>query len=140
MSAKLNKKDRSAHRNIQYFVLWAIFGWIMIATVIFFALITNPPKNFDFSSADKLVHLFAYCVLMGWFSQLYTSIRSQILWALVFCLMGILLEFIQGWGGHRFFEYADMAANAAGVFLGWWLSRTLCAGWLVRIDQVLSRQ
>jgi hypothetical protein len=36
-----------------------------------------------------------------------------------FVALGIALEFVQGWTGFRFFSYADMAADAAGVMLGW---------------------
>ena len=76
---------------------------------------------------------------MGWLGQLYVSTRQQIFWAVGFCLMGVAVEFVQGWGGHRFFDIADMAANTLGVLLGWWLTRTLFAGILLRVDRSISR-
>lgn len=123
----------------QYFWLWAFIGWTLIATVIFLSLIPSPPDVLDFASSDKLEHLFAYSVLMGWAGQLYVSMRQQILWAVGLCLMGIALEFVQGWGGYRFFDVADMGANTLGVLLGWWLTRAVFAGFLLRVDQGISR-
>ncbi|MBK8019774.1 MAG: hypothetical protein IPK20_25850 [Betaproteobacteria bacterium] len=38
---------------------------------------------------------------------------------LLLVAMGIVLEFAQGLTGYRFMSLADMAANAAGVALGW---------------------
>jgi VanZ family protein len=124
----------------KYLLFWVFIGCIAVGLVFYLSLISDPPKVYEFLYADKLEHLLAYAFLMGWFSQLYNSRKKQIILATAFCLMGISLEYIQGWSGQRFFEYTDMAANTAGVFLGWWLSRGWCAGWLVWIDQALSRQ
>ena len=76
---------------------------------------------------------------MGWFTQLYARLKQQVAWAILFCLFGIALEFVQGWGGHRVFDVADMVANALGVLLGWWLTRTVFAGFLLRVDRGISR-
>ena len=137
MSALLISANAS---NFYYYPLWMVTGWIMIGLVLYLSLTPSPPDVLDFSFADKLEHLFAYSMLMIWFSQLYNSRKHQLLLAAIFCLMGISLEYLQGWGGHRYFEYSDMVANTAGVFLGWWLSHNLCAGWLVRVDQALFRR
>ena len=123
----------------QCFWLWVIFGWALVALVIYLSLTPSPPEVLDFAFSDKLEHLFAYSVLMGWLGQLYVSTRQQNLLAVGFCLMGVALEFAQGWGGHRFFDVADMAANTLGVLLGWWLTRTLFAGILLRVDRSISR-
>jgi len=44
--------------------------------------------------------------------------------ALVFCEMGIGLEYIQGLTDYRGFEYSDMLINSTGVGLGLLLSHT----------------
>lgn len=119
--------------------LWASAGWILVALVIYFSLTPSPPEVIEFAFADKLEHLFAYGVLMGWFGQLYPSLKLQLAWALVFCLLGVGMEFAQGWSGHRFFDTADMAANSLGVLLGWWLSNRWLAGSLLVVDHALSR-
>jgi VanZ family protein len=125
---------------LQYPLLWNIIGCFAIGLVFYLSLHPHPSDIVSFPFVDKFEHLIVYCLLMGWFAQIYVSRRPQLILAILFCLMGVLLEILQGMGGHRYFEYTDMAANTAGVFLGWWLSRNWCTGWLVRVDQVLSRQ
>ena len=53
--------------------------------------------------------------------------------------MGIALEYIQGMGETRFFEYADMLANTIGALLGWWLTRTWFAGVLIKVENAVAR-
>lgn len=123
----------------QFFPLWITIGWALVALVVYLSLTTSPPEMLEFTYADKIKHLLAYGVLMGWFSQLYPSIKQQLFWALVFCLLGISMEFAQGWGGQRTFDIADMLANACGVLLAWWLVNNWLAGSLLRIDHELLR-
>ena len=56
---------------------------------------------------------------MLWFCVLYRRSRVRAFYALGFVAMGIALEFMQGNLGYRTFELLDMAANTAGVMLGW---------------------
>jgi len=125
--------------NFQLLPLWVSIGWGLLALIVYFSLTASPPEILEFAFADKLKHLFAYSVLMGWFTQLYPSLKAQLVWVLVFSLLGVAVEFAQGWSGYRFFDVADMAANSLGVLLGWWLSNKWLAGGLLRIDHVLSR-
>jgi len=130
----------SAERyRFNFFLLWWLIGWGLIASVLFLSLTPSPPEILDFAFSDKLEHLFAYSVLMGWVGQLYVSTRQQITWAAGLCMMGVALEFVQGWGGYRFFDIADMVANTLGVLLGWWLTRVVFAGTLLRVDRGLSQ-
>lgn len=122
-----------------YFLLWRLAGWGLVSIVLYLSLVPGPPKALDFAFSDKFEHFFAYSLLMGWFGQLYVLRLRQIFIAVALCLMGITVEFAQGWGGHRFFDMADMVANSLGVLLGWWLSNRWLAGSLLRIDHVLSR-
>ncbi len=82
-------------------------------------------------------HLLAYAVLMGWFGQIYTRTTTQRSWLLGLILLGVALEFLQGWGGVRFFDPADMLANSLGVLLGYWLTRGRLAGALLHIERRL---
>ncbi len=86
---------------------------------------------------DKIGHLLAYAILTGWFGQLYTRFKTQLWIFLGFCLMGIVLEYIQGLDPARYFEYADMAANSLGAALGWWLTRAWLSGTLLKIERLL---
>lgn len=121
-----------------YRTLWLLLGWLLIFIVIYFSLIPQPPQPLAFAFADKLSHLFSYAILAGWFTQLYTTARVQAGWLIGFVLLGVALELLQGWGGLRLFEFADMAANSLGVLVGWWLSRTWCRGWLLWLDRRLA--
>jgi glycopeptide antibiotics resistance protein len=51
-------------------------------------------------------------------------------------LIGVAIEFAQGLTPYRFFEWADAAANAIGVCLGWALAALLMrvapANWFPR--------
>jgi len=125
--------------SFQLLPLWLTVGWGLIALIVYLSLTASPPEVFEFAFADKLKHLFAYSVLMGWFTQLYPSLKARGVWALALFFLGVTVEFIQGWSGYRFFDVADMVANSFGVLLGWWLSTRWLAGSLLRVDGVLSR-
>jgi VanZ family protein len=78
--------------------------------------------NTGVEEGDKLGHLLAYGTLMFWFCVLYRPLRVRALYAAGFVAMGIALEFVQGWLGYRDFDVMDMAANTAGVAIGWILA------------------
>jgi len=124
--------------SLHFSVLWYWLGWGLVTAVIYLSLTANPPEPPKFALADKLEHLLAYSALMGWFGQLYVSKPGQLAWATGFCGLGIALEFVQGWGGLRFFDVGDMVANALGVLLGLLLTRYVFAGFLQRVDNVAS--
>ncbi len=93
-------------------------GWAMVAAIVFGSVMHAPP-SLGFEQGDKLEHLGSYGVVMFWFCQLYAARRARTGYALGFVLLGVALEFVQGWLGYRDFEVADMLADAAGVALGW---------------------
>ena len=109
----------------------------MITLVIYLSLTSTPPPIPSVEFGDKISHLLAYGVLTGWFGQLYTRFKTQFWIFINFCLMGVALEYIQGLDPARYFEYADMAANAVGAALGWLLTRTLFAGTLLKFERLL---
>ena len=59
---------------------------------------------------------------MGVFASIYETSSMRIQLAIALVTMGIVLEFIQGWSGLRYFDLADMLANAIGVAIGWILA------------------
>lgn len=103
-------------RDLRYPWLWLFIGWFGIALVIFLSL-TSLSFHTGIDYGDKLGHLLAYTLLMGWFVQLYRRWPMILLHALLLILLGITLEFLQQRTG-RTFEVADMLANALGVILG----------------------
>jgi len=125
--------------HLDLLLLWFFVGVVLTITVIYLSLTSHPPSLAFFEYGDKIGHLLAYATLTGWFGQLYTRLMSQVWIFLLFCLMGISLEFLQGMGGVRMFEYADMLANCVGAALGWWITRNWLAGILWRFENLLLK-
>lgn len=99
-------------------------GWLWLAGVCVLSLLPHPPKPLAFESADKLEHLLAYAWLMLWFCQVRLTTQERLRYWVGLSLLGVALEWLQGMGGYRYFEYGDMLANASGVLLGWGLAHT----------------
>lgn len=112
---------------------WLAFGWLWVTVVVWLSLAPIAPQPLTFDYSDKLVHVLAYLLLMGWFAVVCRGRGSRIASAAGLALMGVLVEILQGLGGYRHFEFADMAANVSGVLLAWLmmdrLGDALVAGW-----------
>ncbi|MDQ1362553.1 MAG: hypothetical protein QG652_413 [Pseudomonadota bacterium] len=124
---------------LRYKKLWLLIGLMMIVFVITETL-TSSPIDTGVEVSDKILHTAGYFVLMGWFVQIFHGRKHQLLLAAGFVSMGIVLEFLQGWGGVRQYEVADMLANASGVALAWLLSLTRFIYALLWFEKVVSRQ
>lgn len=125
---------------MRYFKIWLAFGWLLVWLVCYFSLISNPPKiDLKFENLDKIVHALSYFVLMSWFAQLYQSKQSRMFYALFFILLGVTLEYIQGLGHTRLFEYADMLANTTGVLMGLLLTKGKLKGALLLVEDKMFR-
>ena len=120
-------------RPLRYFKLWLLLGWLIVGVVIALSLISKPPVDIPVRFGDKIGHVMAYSVLMGWFVQIYQSHKVLFIHALLFIATGVVLEFLQGYTG-RYFEYADMAANTSGVLLGMLLLLTPMRTLLLRFE------
>lgn len=100
---------------------WSLIGWFGVALILYLSLMPHPPE-LDIEQGDKLQHLAAYAVLMGWWAQIAASDRRNAVIALTMLAFGIAIEFMQAATGYRTFSYADMAADAIGISLGWMLA------------------
>ena len=98
---------------------WRAIGFALVVAVLVVSLMPIPVDAELPENGDKLGHLLAYGTLMFWFGMLYPARRRQLAVAMAFCAMGVGIEFLQGMTGYRSFEVADMAANSAGVLIGW---------------------
>ncbi|MCK9199650.1 MAG: VanZ family protein [Gallionella sp.] len=103
---------------------WLALGWLWVATVVYLSLAPSPPEPVHIQGIDKLEHALAYCLLMLWFCQVYVRRTQRLFAAVLLIALGMIVELLQGMTGYRYFEYADMLANATGVMLGWVWSRT----------------
>lgn len=90
-----------------------------------------------FSNADKLEHGLSYALLSFWFCQVYLLIRSRVIVLVALIVLGVGLEFVQGWTGYRMFDIWDMAANSIGVLLGFLLVRTPVGRLFILIETAL---
>jgi len=82
--------------------LWVGIGWLLVIAVIVLSLIPSPPlmmQTIDYG--DKIGHLIAYFVLMGWFALVYHMPRQR-------------LEILQGLSGIRHADWMDIVANRLG--------------------------
>lgn len=102
-------------------LLWLIAGWLLVLLVIFLSL---APVSIEVpvDEGDKFGHVAAYAALMFWFANLFETLNRRSMLAIGFVVLGIALEFVQGWTDYRTFEAADMAADAFGVAAGWALA------------------
>jgi len=126
-------------KHLQYRKVWLSIGWALILAVVYSTLIPSPPDLMDnISFGDKIGHFVSYAVLMLWFCQLYLGIRHRLLLSLAFILMGITLEFLQGIGGIRMYEVADMIANSMGVIIGAILTYIGLGNVLYNIEKKMS--
>ncbi len=98
--------------------LWLGAGWLGVALVAYFSLVPAPPQ-IDMEEGDKVAHLVAYAGLMLWFAQVLAGRTHRAILALLLVALGVALELAQGLTGYRSMSLADMAANTAGVALGW---------------------
>lgn len=119
---------------LTYRPYWQALGWLLVVAVAYLSLTPAPPQT-DLSQGDKLGHLAAYAGLMAWWHPMG---RNGYRLALLFVLMGLALEILQSFTGYRQGDIFDMAANTAGVGLGWLWSARLAPGWLVWCDRKLS--
>ena len=115
--------------------LWLGVGWALVLLVIYLSL-TPAPLEVPIDQGDKVSHVLAYFVVMSWFANLYESPVPRFGFALGFIVLGVALEFVQGWTGYRSLDVADMAANAAGVVLGWILAPPQLPNYLIAAERL----
>lgn len=109
---------------LRYFNLWLSIGWLMVIAICYVSLTPSPPEfNINVAYLDKMEHFISYFILMFWFSQLYETNKSRLLYVLSFIFMGIAIEVLQGLGGVRYFEYYDMLANTLGIITAWFITK-----------------
>ncbi len=114
--------------------LWLSFGLALVVGVVAASIFPGVGIG---ALGDKAAHAASYCLLMIWFSGLYAR-RYHGIVAVTLLALGVALEMIQLKLPYRFFEPADLLANATGVFIGLGLSFWLFAGWCQRMESRLG--
>jgi len=117
--------------NLTYWNRWFLVGVGLIGLVVYLSLAGFHLPQIPSSMGDKVNHLLAYGVLMGWFGQLYRSWRHRFIIAVALIFLGGGMEFVQGTTAHRYFEWLDAFANTMGV-AGGLLALTMGADGILR--------
>lgn len=115
---------------------WQIIAWSLVSVVVIITLMPKPPPAPAFLSWDKAQHFLAYAGLMWWFRQVF---QKRVFWIVFLAVLGVSLEFIQGWSGYRYFEYGDALANALGVAGGFLMALTPAGRTIAETDKWLQR-
>ena len=102
---------------LRYWYIWLSVGFGLVALVIYLSVAGFYMPQSPFKIGDKLNHLLAYGVLMGWFGQLFLRWRHRYFIAIALVLLGVSMEFVQGTMAHRTFEWLDAGANSLGVVI-----------------------
>ena len=121
---------------LKYKPVWLVIGFLLIAFVVQQTL-TASPVSPGISVSDKVLHFAGYFILMGWFMLIFHQARAKLVCAVLFILMGVGLEYLQGMGGIRHYEVNDMLANGLGVLGAWAVSFTRLSNSLMVFERLL---
>ena len=125
-------------QDLKLCVLWFVIGCLLVVSVIYLSLTSSPIDiGVSFPYEDKLQHALAYFTLMFWFAQIYHGRSERIMIAVTFIIMGGMLEYFQSFNPARFAELGDMAANASGVILGFYLTMSKAKYCLLKVERWL---
>ena len=118
--------------------LWFAIGMALVSLVVYLSLTSSPvDTGLNFPYEDKLYHAFAYFVLMAWFGQIYHTTFQRNIFAVLFVVLGLAMEFMQSFDPNRMAEFADMVANTSGVLIGYILTATGFKNALFNIERKL---
>ena len=114
--------------------IWLSLGLALLCSIVVLSLVNLAPVN-GLLLQDKVMHMLAYGLLMGWFAQIYRHPVARGVLVVALVIIGVGLEYLQGMVSHRQFDVMDMVANTSGVLLAWLLSYT----WLGRVFASFER-
>lgn len=98
--------------------LWLGMACMLAALIVYFSL-SRTIVSIPGDAGGGFGHTMAYAALMMMLARTYATTRSRTIAAAALVAAGVCIEFLQAGTGYRNYEYADMAANAVGVGVGW---------------------
>ena len=121
---------------------WMLLGVALMAAVAALALLPAARQLNAMALAlpqgDKLLHVLAFAMLMGWWGNLYHRARQRLGVAAACLVFGLLIECAQWPHDPEDASVWDLAADALGLALGALLLRTPLAGVLARAERWLG--
>ncbi len=125
--------------DLKYRFMWLTIGYTLVVLVLYLSLTSSPVDlELDVPYQDKFFHALAYFTLMAWFAQIYHGRLQRYIIAIGFVLMGVLLEYLQGFDPNRYYEFADMLANSFGVALAFVITLSAAKNILLGLENRLS--
>jgi VanZ family protein len=113
---------------------WLTVGIALVAFIVWGSLTPHPPDmDISLPDFDKAEHFSAYLMLTAWFAAAFP--RRWLWVALVFAVLGGLIEILQGYTG-RDPEWLDWVADCAGAAVGIWYP----ARWALAVRLWLARR
>ena len=109
---------------------------LAIGVILWLALHPSPPISG--LQLDKLNHLAAFFALALLTEYAFPSATVSALKLAPLLGFGLLIEVLQYWVGYRYFEWLDVAADAAGIVLFWVIRGTLRRTFDPLIQKVLG--
>ena len=104
----------------KYMIFWAISMFLLIVV----SVMEKPPvPKVDFNGLDKIEHLIAYFIVSAFAFKAFLEPKTRNAICVFMIGVGIMLEILHKYIPGRFFEYADMGANVAGVVIAFWFIR-----------------
>ena len=88
---------------LKFKLRWTILGLGFVLLVVYLSLTPDPP-GLGAPKGLKVGHVIAYAWLMLWFAQIERATGRRLLLAATFCVLGIVLEYLQGMTDYRGFE------------------------------------
>ncbi|WP_424682029.1 VanZ family protein [Frateuria sp. YIM B11624] len=121
---------------------WVALGAVLMAAVAALALLPAARQLNAMALAlpqgDKLLHVLAFAMLMGWWGNLYHRARQRLGVAAACLVFGLLIECAQWPHDPEDASVWDLAADALGLALGALLLRTPLAGVLACAERWLG--
>ncbi|MBN8280737.1 MAG: VanZ family protein [Gammaproteobacteria bacterium] len=114
--------------------VWLAAGFLFLGVGLYSALTPNPGGLALLN--DKLVHGAGFMAFMLWFGGIVEPRRVPRV-ALALALYGLLIELLQSLTATRQAEFLDLAADVAGVLLGWLLGAAGLSRWCTVLESWL---